>query len=159
MAIQNLNKSLCLPAGLSGAAAGKCAHCYVKRVCCLSLVIADYIGPRPRALPRRHGELLKLLRYLASYVLFSTLLYNILYGCLKNMLYKMYIAAMLYTSRAEVHRSFIRKPQGRHRLGSNRRTTASSSMLLPTWTRHPLHRTWNLQYIKLQLCNLFKYVK
>ena len=49
--------------------------------------------------------------------------------------------------RAEVHHSFITTtvqdesqvtPQGRHRQGSNWRPTASSSMPLPTWTRHPL---------------------
>ena len=43
-------------------AAGNCAHRYIGKVCCLLLVQADYIRPRPRARPRGHGELLKLLR-------------------------------------------------------------------------------------------------
>ena len=47
---------------------------------------------------------------------------------------------------SEVRRSFITTtvreesqvtPQGRHRYGSNLRPTASSSMPLQTWTRHP----------------------
>ena len=51
--------------------------------------------------------------------------------------------------RAEVRSSFITTtirdksqvtPQGRHLLGSNWRPTTSSSMPLPTWTRHPIKR-------------------
>ena len=38
-------------ARLSGAAAGNCAHRYIGKVCCVLLVLADYIGPRPRARP------------------------------------------------------------------------------------------------------------
>ena len=39
---------------------------------CLLLVRPDYIRPRPRARPRRHGELLKLLRYV----------YNAIFSCI-----------------------------------------------------------------------------
>ena len=53
---------LVLPARLCGAAAGNRSHRYIGKVCCLLLVRADYIRPRPRARPRGHGELLKLLR-------------------------------------------------------------------------------------------------
>ena len=42
---------------------GNRAHRYIGKVCCLLLVRADYIRPRPRARPRGHGELLKLLRW------------------------------------------------------------------------------------------------
>ena len=38
------------------AAAGNHAHCYIGKVCCLLLVRADYIRPRPRARRRGHGE-------------------------------------------------------------------------------------------------------
>ena len=55
-----------LPARLSGAAAGNCAHRFIGKVHCLLLVKADYIGPRPWARLRGHGELLKLLRPLIS---------------------------------------------------------------------------------------------
>ena len=50
---------LVLPARLCGAAARNCAHHCIGKVCCLLLVQADYI--RPRARPRGHEELLKLL--------------------------------------------------------------------------------------------------
>ena len=36
------------------------AHRYIGKVCCLLLVRAHFIRPRPRARPRGHGELLKL---------------------------------------------------------------------------------------------------
>ena len=53
---------LILPALLCGAAAGNRSHRYIGKVCCLLLVRADYINPRPRAWPRGHWALLKLLR-------------------------------------------------------------------------------------------------
>ena len=56
---QNLNKSLVLPALLSGAAVGNRAHRYNGKVCCLLLGQADYIRQHPWARPRGHGELLK----------------------------------------------------------------------------------------------------
>ena len=40
---------------------GNCAHHYVEKVCCLLLVLADYIGMRPRALPTGWNSVLKLL--------------------------------------------------------------------------------------------------
>ena len=46
-----MNKSLVPPARLCGAAAGNFALRYIGKVCCLLLVRADYIRPRPRALP------------------------------------------------------------------------------------------------------------
>ena len=61
-AVNLIVNPLVLPARLSGAAAGNFAHRYIGKVCCLLLVRPDYIRPRPRARPRRHGELLKLLR-------------------------------------------------------------------------------------------------
>ena len=54
-------KPLVLLARLSGAAAGNCADHCVGKDCSLLLVQAVYIRPRPGALPRGHGELLKLL--------------------------------------------------------------------------------------------------
>ena len=57
---------LVLPARLSDAAAGNCAHRFIGKVHCLLLVKADYIEPRPWARLRGHGELLKLLRPLIS---------------------------------------------------------------------------------------------
>ena len=56
---------LVLPTLLCGAAAGDCAHRYIGKACCLLLVRADYIRPRPLARPRGHWESLKLLRWLA----------------------------------------------------------------------------------------------
>ena len=41
---------------------------YMGKVCCLLLVRADYIGPRPRARPRGHGELLNWLRNCIAWV-------------------------------------------------------------------------------------------
>ena len=46
-----MNKSLVPPARLCGAAAGNFALRYIGKVCYLLLVRADYIRPRPRALP------------------------------------------------------------------------------------------------------------
>ena len=49
--------SLVLPARLIGAAAENCAHRYIGKVCCLSLVRADseYFWPPPRPGPKRRG--------------------------------------------------------------------------------------------------------
>ena len=52
-----------LPARLSGTAAGIYAYRYIGKVCSFYVLVqADNIRPRPRARPRGHGEMLKLLR-------------------------------------------------------------------------------------------------
>ena len=70
---------LVLPARLSGAAAGNCAQRNIGKACCLLLVQADYIGPLPRARPRGHGDLLKLLWYMTIYAVSIPSIFRLLY--------------------------------------------------------------------------------
>ena len=80
------------------------------------------------------------------------------------MRYETFIISVRDSShRAEVRRSFITTtirdesqvtPQGHHRQGSNKRPTASSSMPLPTWTRHDIRHP----YIDIASCKLQNHI-